>query len=73
MFEEVNRLAPGSGLRMLETSDEAAMSVIEDIRSAIEELVTDMRQVQWRLARLERQFGAPRLSLTGKDTAAKTE
>lgn len=42
---------------MFKTSDEAAMSVIEDLRSAIEELVTDMRQVQWRLARLERQFG----------------
>jgi len=68
MIEEFNCFAPRSGLQMSKTSDKAAMSVIEDLRSAIEELVTDMRQVQWRLARLERQFGT-----TGKDAAAKTE
>jgi hypothetical protein len=47
---------------MPETSDEDAMSIVESLRAMIEELVIDMRQVQWRLTKLERQFGS-----TGKD------
>jgi len=38
------------------------MSILESLREMVEELAVDMRQMQWRLTKLERQFGA-----TGKD------
>jgi hypothetical protein len=47
---------------MPKTSDDDAMSILESLREMVEELAVDMRQMQWRLTKLERQFGA-----TGKD------
>jgi hypothetical protein len=54
---EVN-ISSETRLKVPETSDEDAMSIVESLRAMIEELFTDMRQVQWRLAKLERQYGA---------------
>lgn len=34
------------------------MSILDGLRTMIDELVTDMQQIQWRLVKLERQFGA---------------
>jgi hypothetical protein len=56
---ELIYLSPkGKRLPKQQTSDDDVMSILDSLRTMIDELVTDMQQVQWRLVKLERQFGS---------------